>query len=359
MINLYFKKYRSISIKSIFNNKRYNIKYRNSSNKKISIIAHSSLKNEYINEGVTEKSLYEMFDSLLDRYVVKYNVGDRATGEVVSMDNKFIYVDMGIKDHALLPREEVSFNNERAEDVLSIGSSYEFLVIRASKREHQLTISLKALEVEEAWKRSREQLKSGTILEVSVISSTKGGYRVEMKGHTSFLPISQIHPKYLAGDIIGRKIPVILVDVDKSKNRSVCSNRKALTEDENSTSTLADLNVGDIVKGFVQNITTFGVFIDLNGIVGLLHVSQISNDRVNTTEGIFHIGEPIKCMVLALDEDKGRLSLSTKKLEPTPGDMIRNRELVMERAEEMAKMFRERVAAAEAALKASEEKKVH
>merc|ERR1719235_2285653 len=127
-----------------------------------------------------------------------------------------------------------------------------------------------------------------------------------------------------------------------------------MAEDENAISTLAHLKVGDVVHGYIQNVTTFGAFVDLNGVAGLLHISQISNDRINTTEGIFHIGEPIKCMVLALDREKGRLSLTTKKLEPSPGDMIRNRELVMEKAEEMALLFRERVAAAEAAVRASE-----
>merc|ERR1712093_184379 len=118
--------------------------------------------------------------------------------------------------------------------------------------------------------------------------------------------------------------------------------------------TLADLKVGDVVSGHIQNVTGFGAFVDLNGVNGLLHISQISNDRINTVEGIFQIGEPVKCMVLAIDREKNRLSLTTKKLEPSPGDMLRNRGIVMEKAEEMALLFRERVAAAEAAVRASE-----
>merc|ERR1711937_278817 len=114
------------------------------------------------------------------------------------------------------------------------------------------------------------------------------------------------------------------------------------------------IKVGDVVQGYVQNLTAFGAFVDLNGVIGLLHVSQISNDRISSIEGVFHIGELIKCMVLAVDKEKGRLSLTTKKLEPSPGDMLRNRELVMEKAEDMAQLFCERVAAAEAAVKASE-----
>lgn len=277
-------------------------------------------------------------------------------GTVVSMDNKFVYVDMGLKDYALLPRDEVSVSKKSAEDVLTVGESKEFLVIRSNNREVQLTLSLKAIEIELGWERAREQLNTGATLDVTVVEAVKGGYRVDMGSQISFLPISQISPKYLIGELVGKTIPVKLIDLDESKNRCVCSNRKAIAEDECATSTLAELKVGDVVKGYVQNITTFGVFIDLNGVVGLLHVSQISNDRISSVEGIFLIGEPIKCMVLAVDKEKGRLSLTTKKLEPSPGDMLLNRELVMEKAEDMAKLFRERVAAAEAALRAAEEK---
>merc|ERR1711959_293761 len=138
------------------------------------------------------------------------------------------------------------------------------------------------------------------------------------------------------------------------KNRCVCSNRKAMAESEDAIATLADLKVGDVVSGHIQNVTGFGAFVDLNGLAGLLHISQISNDRINTTEGLFQIGEPIKCMVMAVDRERSRLSLTTKKLEPSPGDMIRNRGLVMEKADEMASLFRERVAAAEAIVRTTQ-----
>jgi len=314
-------------------------------------------KEKSVNEKNLDNNLYDMFDQLLKKYIIKFNVGEKVVGKVVSMDNKSVYIDLGLKDYALLPRNEVSIKKERAEDLLLLGESYEFLVTRASKREVQLILSLKALEISKAWELARVQLNSEATVDVSVVEAIKGGYRVDMGGHMSFLPISQVHPRYLIGELIGKNIPVKLVDVDESKNRCVCSNRKALAEGENVTSTLANLKVGDVVQGYIQNLTAFGAFVDLNGVIGLLHVSQISNDRVSSIEGVFHIGELIKCMVLAVDKEKGRLSLTTKKLEPSPGDMLRNRELVMEKAEDMALMFRERVAAAEAALRAAEEEK--
>jgi small subunit ribosomal protein S1 len=327
-------------------------------------LPYNHVKSSYVideekteNEKNLDKDTYDMFDQLLKKYVAKFHVGEKVVGKVVSMDNKFVYIDLGLKDYALLPRNEVSIKKERAEDLLLTDESYEFLVTRASKREVQLILSLKALEISKAWEQARIQLNSDVTVDVSVVEAIKGGYRVDMGGHTSFLPISQVHPRYLIGELIGKNIPVKLVDVDESKNRCVCSNRKALVEGGNVTSTLANLKVGDVVQGYIQNLTAFGAFVDLDGVIGLLHVSQISNDRVSSIEGVFHIGELIKCMVLAVDKEKGRLSLTTKKLEPSPGDMLRNRELVMEKAEDMALMFRERVAAAEAALRAAEEEK--
>jgi len=304
-----------------------------------------------IDKEPSEKDMYTTFDELLKKCVVGCKVGDKLTGKVASMDKRSVYIDVGLKDYALLPREEVSLTGKKAEEILSIGESQVFLVTSISRRDAQPTVSRAALEREVAWDRVREQLRTDVIVESLIVETTKGGYKVDMEGINSFLPASQICPQYLIGEPVGKTVPVKLIDVDKSKNRCVCSNRKAMAESEDAIATLDDLKVGDVVSGHIQNVTGFGAFVDLKGLAGLLHISQISNNRINTTEGIFQIGEPIKCMVLAVDKEKNRLSLTTKKLEPSPGDMIRNRGLVMEKAEEMASLFRERVAAAEAIVK--------
>merc|ERR1719335_1569630 len=308
-----------------------------------------------IDQESFETDMYSTFDKLLKECVVGCKVGDRLTGKVASMDKRLVYIDVGLKDYALLPREEVSLAGESAEEILPIGESQVFLVTKISKRDAQPTVSRAAIEREMAWERVQEQLRTDVIVDSLIVETTKGGYRVDMGGINSFLPSSQICPQYLINEPIGKTIPVKLIDVDESKNRCVCSNRKAMAENEDSIATLADLKVGDVVSGHIQNVTSFGAFVDLNGLAGLIHISQISNDRINTTEGLFQIGEPIKCMVLAIDRERSRLSLTTKKLEPSPGDMIRNRGLVMEKAEEMALLFRERVAAAEAIVKTTEQ----
>uniref|UniRef100_A0A7R9VTI0 S1 motif domain-containing protein n=1 Tax=Chlamydomonas euryale TaxID=1486919 RepID=A0A7R9VTI0_9CHLO len=116
------------------------------------------------------------------------------------------------------------------------------------------------------------------------------------------------------------------------------------------------LQIGDVVEGTVQSLRPYGAFLDLgNGTVGLLHVSQISHDRIISVDKILREGDRLKVMVLSMDQQRGRVTLSTKKLEPTPGDMLRDPQLVYEKAEEMAEAFRKRVDAAEVNARAQTE----
>jgi len=123
-----------------------------------------------------------------------------------------------------------------------------------------------------------------------------------------------------------------------------------------SSTDLAGYKIGDVVEGTVQSMRPYGAFLDLgNGTVGLLHVSQISHDRIVSVDKILREGDRLKVMVLSMDQQRGRVTLSTKKLEPTPGDMLRSPQLVYEKAEEMAEAFRKRVDAAEMNARAQNE----
>lgn len=122
--------------------------------------------------------------------------------------------------------------------------------------------------------------------------------------------------------------------------------KKPFAEDKNA---MAKFNVGDVLVGNVRQIQPYGAFIEANGVQGLLHISQISNERVMSMDGIFTVGDKIKVMVLTKEsvDGKSKLGLTTRKLEPNPGDMLRNPKLVFEKAEEMAEEFKKRVASAE------------
>ena len=145
--------------------------------------------------------------------------------------------------------------------------------------------------------------------------------------------------------LVGSELPVKFLEVDEDKERLVFSNKRAAGA---VASDLQAYRIGDVVEGTVQSLRPYGAFLDLgNGTIGLLHVSQISHERVVSVDKIMRDGDRLKVMVLSMDQQRGRVTLSTKKLEPTPGDMLRDPQLVFEKAEEMAAAFRSRVEAAE------------
>ena len=164
---------------------------------------------------------------------------------------------------------------------------------------------------------------------------------VEVQGQRGFVPGSHVPNSLNPADLVGTTLTLKLLEVDEDRQRLVLSNRRRQSGGR-------AFKVGDIVTGTVSAVQVYGAFIDLGGGVnGLLHVSQISHDHVASIDKVLATGDRVKVLVLTHDREKGRISLSTKKLEPAPGDMLRNPALVFERADEMAAQFRAAMAAAE------------
>jgi small subunit ribosomal protein S1 len=126
--------------------------------------------------------------------------------------------------------------------------------------------------------------------------------------------------------------------VDEDRNRLVLSHRRALVERK-----MNRLEVGEVVIGAVRGLKPYGAFIDIGGVSGLLHISEISHDHIDTPHSVFNVNDEVKVMIIDLDAERGRISLSTKQLEPEPGDMVKNPSVVYEKAEEMAAKYRERM----------------
>jgi len=191
-------------------------------------------------------------------------------------------------------------------------------------------------------------LADDVVVRGTVLSANRGGFVVLVEGLRGFVPFSQITARQNPEELVNKEIPLKYLEVDEERTRLVLSNRKAAAENQ------SVFGIGSVVEGTVQSVKPYGAFIDIGGISGLLHISQISHDRLTTVETVLAPGDKLKVMILSQDKERGRISLSTKKLEPTPGDMLRNPQLVYEKADEMAKTFRQRVAQAEAAARAEE-----
>ncbi|KAK8585903.1 hypothetical protein V6N13_050873 [Hibiscus sabdariffa] len=290
----------------------------------------------------------EDFQNALEKYDFDSELGTKVKGTVFCTDANGALVDITAKSSAYLPVQEASIHRIKHVEEAGIvpGLRAEFMIIGENEADDSLILSLRSIQYELAWERCRQLQAEDVVVKGKVVGANKGGVVAMVEGLRGFVPFSQISPKSTAEELLDKELPLKFVEVDEEQSRLVFSNRKAMADSQ------AQLGIGSVVIGTVQSLKPYGAFIDIGGINGLLHVSQISHDRVSDIATVLQPGDTLKVMILSHDRERGRVSLSTKKLEPTPGDMIRNPTLVFEKAEEMAQTFRQRIAQAEAMARA-------
>merc|ERR1719353_1576190 len=230
---------------------------------------------------------------------------------------------------------------DKPELCLDLGATYEFVIVSREDENGQLMLSRRRILFSQAWEKVAKLHAEDEVVEGEVAAVNRGGAMMVVEGLRAFLPGSH----FLAGqtpteEFIGKKLKVKFLDVDKETTRLVVSHRKAVVDTQ-----IKDLNVGSVLKGFVTAVKPYGAFVDVGGMSGLLHISQISCDHIANVDAVIPVGTEIKCMVISQDKGKGRVALSTKTLEQEPGDMIKNQEKVFENAEDTAAKYQERIAA--------------
>lgn len=290
----------------------------------------------------------EDFHAALEKYDFDSELGTKVKGTVFCTDNNGALVDITAKSSAYLPVQEACIHRIKHVEEAGIfpGLREEFVIIGENEADDSLILSLRSIQYDLAWERCRQLQAEDVVVKGKVIDANKGGVVAVVEGLRGFVPFSQISTKSAAEELLNKELPLKFVEVDEEQSRLVLSNRKAMADSQ------AQLGIGSVVTGTVQSLKPYGAFIDIGGINGLLHVSQISHDRISDIATVLQPGDTLKVMILSHDRERGRVSLSTKKLEPTPGDMIRNPKLVFEKAEEMAQTFRQRIAQAEAMARA-------
>jgi len=303
-------------------------------------------------EGIDTQALYDEFDKLLGTQASSFDVGDRVKGVCYKVEARGAFVDIGAKAPAYLPLQEVAVNKPaKASDVVKAGDEHEFMVVQGADRDGMMVISIRKIEFERLWGTFRELMAKDETVVGEVCQVNRGGSLVVVQGLRGFVPMSHMSPQYRAEEAIGEEVPLKFLEVDEERGRLVMSNRRAVMEQAKSA-----FAVGDVVEGVVGSVKPYGAFVDLGSTNGLLHISQISHDRIAAVEDVLKVGDKVKVMVLSQDKDRGRISLSTKKLEPSPGDMIRDPQVVYDKADEMAATFKERIALAEEAARAEEDR---
>jgi len=278
-----------------------------------------------------------------------YTRGDTVSGSVISFEPNGAVVDIGVKSAAYCGLQEMALvKPDKPEQAMNVGDNFEFVIMSREDENGMLYLSRRRILFQEAWDKVTEIHAEDEIVDAEVMAVNKGGAMLQVEGLRAFMPGSH----YLPGqtpteELVGAMLKIKFLDVDKEGNRLVASHKKAVVD-----STIVDLSVGAVVKGYVTAVKPYGAFIDVGGISGLLHISQISCDHIADVSAVLPQGAEIKCMVISQDKGKGRIALSTKTLEAEPGDMIKDRQKVFDSAEDTAAKYQERI---EAERKAREE----
>lgn len=298
-------------------------------------------KTIYEEEDLQPGLTYQDFDNMLSGKTYSYQLGEVVTGSVFELDGKKgALVDIGAKSSAFLPLREASLMpvNDVSE-CLGLGDTREFQIISDENADGQMLVSLRRLEFGKAWDKSAADYAEDKTFECEILQVNRGGAMVSVNGLRAFLPGSHCAGFICTEDIVGNMIRVKYLECDSEAKRIVVSNRRAVMEESS-----AELKRGELIEGRVTSVKPYGAFIELkNGLSGLLHISQISFDRVTNVEDVLTINSSVKCMVMDQDKAKNRIALSTKTLEAEPGDMLRDKEKVFENAEETAKVYLERL----------------
>ncbi|KOR35797.1 MULTISPECIES: 30S ribosomal protein S1 [Planktothricoides] len=286
---------------------------------------------------------HEDFAALLDKYDYHFSPGDTVAGTVFSLEPRGALIDIGAKTAAYIPIQEMSINRvDSPEEVLQSNETREFFILTDENEDGQLTLSIRRIEYMRAWERVRQLQAEDATVRSQVFATNRGGALVRIEGLRGFIPGSHISTRTPKEDLVGQELPLKFLEVDEDRNRLVLSHRRALVERK-----MNRLEVGEVVVGTVRGIKPYGAFIDIGGVSGLLHISEISHDHIDTPHSVFNVNDEVKVMIIDLDAERGRISLSTKQLEPEAGDMVKNRQLVYDKAEEMAAKFREQMMAAQ------------
>ncbi|MDR1447482.1 MAG: 30S ribosomal protein S1 [Candidatus Ancillula sp.] len=269
----------------------------------------------------TFKSADELI-AAVDKTIKYFKDGDVIEGTVVKIDRDEVLLDVNYKTEGVIPVKELSIQrNVKPEDLVKIGDKLSALVIQKEDKEGRLILSKKRAAYEKAWEDIIRIKEEGTTIEGAIIEVVKGGAIVDI-GLRGFLPASQLD-LYRIRDIesyVGQKLDFKVIELDKNRNNVVLSHRAILVESQAETrgEFLAGLAVGQIRKGVVSSIVSFGAFVDLGGVDGLVHVSELSWHHVDHPSEVVKVGQEVTVEVFGIEDDRERVSLSIKATQEDP-----------------------------------------
>ena len=264
----------------------------------------------------------EELNSLIDGTITDFDEGDLVTGTVVKIEHDEVLLDIGFKSEGVIPSRELSIRKDvNPEEIVNLGETIEALVLQKEDKEGRLILSKKRAEYERAWNAVEEKFNAGENVEGEVIEVVKGGLILDI-GLRGFLPASLVDLRRVKdlSAYMGTRIEARVIEMDRNRNNVVLSRRVVLEEARKAerTEILSKLQSGMRLKGTVSSIVDFGAFVDLGGIDGLIHISELSWNHVNHPSEVVKVGQEVEVQVLDVDLNRERISLGLKQTTEDP-----------------------------------------
>jgi small subunit ribosomal protein S1 len=264
----------------------------------------------------------QSFSDAVDATIVAFDDGDIVTGIVVKIDSDEVLLDIGYKSEGVIPSRELSIRNDvDPHEVVSLEQELEALVLTKEDKEGRLILSKKRAQYERAWGTIEEIKEKEGIVEGPVIEVVKGGLIIDI-GLRGFLPASLVDLRRVRdlAPFVGKSLECKIIELDKNRNNVVLSRRAYLeeTQREQRDEFLTNLKPGEIREGVVSSVVNFGAFVDLGGMDGLVHVSELSWKHVDHPSSVVQVGDEVTVQVLDVDLDRERISLSLKATQQDP-----------------------------------------
>ena len=278
----------------------------------------------------------EAFLAALDEHEPHGTTGEVVRGTVIGLESDGVYVDIGGKAPGFMPKTECGLGViTNLKERFPKGLAVEVLVTREQNADGMVTISARALALRQSWEKVRALEKEGKVVQVKVNGFNRGGVTCDLEGLRGFIPRSQLQEGENHEALVGKTLGAAFLEVNPETRKLVLSEKKAAT-----AALFQNLEVGQLVEGQVVSIKPYGLFVDLGGVSGLLHQSAITGGQLRELREVFGQGDRLKALITELDPGRGRIALNTALLEGQPGELLIDKDKVMDEATDRANRAR-------------------
>ncbi len=298
--------------------------------KKVGITAGASTPAVIIKEAIGKMENFESFEALMEESLKTLNTGDIVKGTVIEVRPNEVIVDLGAKQDGFIPAGEISDDpNATTDSICKVGDEIEVFVVRVNDADGNIMLSKRKLDTVKTWENVKKAAEEGTVLEGKVTEVVNKGMIVNYKGYKVFVPASQASERRDAdlSEFVGKVVAFKIIDINDRRRRLVGSVRVILDaqKKELEEKFWADAAVGKVYTGVVKSLTNFGAFVDIGGVDGLVHISELSWKHIKHPSEVVSVGDSIEVYIKDIKEDTKKISLGFKKAEDNPWEIVKSK----------------------------------